>query len=157
GVEVVAGTVERVEHRHRVAGAPEGLVGGRVIGAGYPHSPAAGLPRVVLVLPGLAPGLARRRNRELAPQQLSGCRIERGDVVAYTGIAAGGADDDLVLDRQRRGGNAHLRLVGRHVGFPGDLAGLLVGRDNARRRAGARDDKIAPQRRAAVVVRFLLL
>jgi hypothetical protein len=36
GVEIVAGTVVRIEHRHRVAGAPDGLVGLHVIGAGDP-------------------------------------------------------------------------------------------------------------------------
>jgi hypothetical protein len=33
GVEVVAGAVGRVDHRHRIAGAPNGLVGAGVIGA----------------------------------------------------------------------------------------------------------------------------
>src|SRR5882757_4424592 len=52
GVEVVAGTVEGIIHGHRIAGAPQHLVGGDIVGAGHPHGAAAGLPSVVGVLPG---------------------------------------------------------------------------------------------------------
>ena len=77
GVEVVARPIGRVEHRHRIAGAPDGLVGRRIVGAGHPDGAAAGLPGVVLVLPGLAAGLAGRRDGVLAPEQLAGRGIER--------------------------------------------------------------------------------
>src|SRR5437667_8256751 len=40
--------------------------------------------------------------------------------------------------------------------LPHDLAGLLVGRDHAGVDGGDRDDKIAPQRDAAVAVELLL-
>ncbi len=43
------------------------------------------------------------------------------------------------------------------VGLPDDLAGLLVGRDHARRLVGDRDDEIAPERDAAVGFLPLLL
>ena len=100
GVEIVARPVGRIEHRHRIAGAPDHLVGGEIVGAGHPHGAAAGLPGVVLVLPGLAAGLAGRRNHIFAPDELAGRGIERRDEVAHAAVAAGGADDDLVLDRQ---------------------------------------------------------
>ena len=102
-----------------------------VVGAGDPHGAAAGLPGVVLVLPGLAAGFAGRRNHVFAPHQLAGRGVERGDPVAHAAVAAGGADDDLVLDGERRRGELQVGLVVA-VGLPDDLAGLLVGRDDAR-------------------------
>src|SRR5260370_27002312 len=72
GEEVVAGPVGWVEHRHRIAGTPDGLVGVWIIGAGHPDGAAAGLPGVVPVLPGLTAGLARRRDRVLLPQPPAG-------------------------------------------------------------------------------------
>ena len=155
GVEVVARPVGRVEHRHRVAGAPDRLVGLRIIGPGDPHGAAAGLPGVVLVLPGLAAGLAGRRHRVMAPQHLAGRGVEPGHPVAHAVVATGGADDDLVLDRERRGGQRDLRRVG-EAGFPHDAAVILVGRDDARRVLGGSDDEIAPQRGAAIAVLRLL-
>src|SRR5258708_11725330 len=44
----------------RSAGAPQHLVGGDIVGARHPHGGAAGLPGVVIVLPGLGTGLAGR-------------------------------------------------------------------------------------------------
>src|SRR5207302_3398182 len=98
GIAGVRWPVERVEHWHRVAGAPDRLVGFRIIGAGHPDRAAAGLPGVGVALPGLAAGLAGRRDREFAPEELAGCGIEPGDPVAYALIAISRADDDLVLD-----------------------------------------------------------
>src|SRR5580704_2219491 len=60
GEEVVAGPIGRVIHRDGVAGAPDRLIGGCVVGAGDPHGAAARLPGIVLVLPSLAAKLARR-------------------------------------------------------------------------------------------------
>ncbi len=131
------------------------LVGG-IVRPGHPHRAAADLPGVVLVLPGLAAGLARRRDDVFAPFELAGRRVERGDPVAHAAVAAGRADDDLVLHRERRGGELHVRLVV-EVGLPHDLAGFLVGADDARRVARRGDDEIAPQRSAAVRQRHLLL
>src|SRR5258707_633754 len=98
-LEFVARTIERVEHGHGLARAPKRLVGRRIVGAGDPYSGAAGLPSVGIAFPGFAAGLARRRDRELAPQQLSGRRVERRHVVAHAAVAARSAHDDLVLDR----------------------------------------------------------
>src|SRR5580704_9713178 len=60
GEEVVAGPVGGVVFRRRIAGAPIGDVGRGIVGAGDIERAAAGLPGIVLVLPGLAAGLARR-------------------------------------------------------------------------------------------------
>src|SRR5260370_8096625 len=139
--------MERIEHRHRVARSPEGLVGGGIVGARYPHRAAASLPRIVVALPGFAAGLAGCRYRELAPQALAGRGIEPGDPVAHALIAIGGADDDLVLDGKRRCREGHVRRV-RERGFPDHLPGFLVGRDDAWRvaeAAGTRDAEVAPQ------------
>src|SRR5262249_57907202 len=141
----------------RVAGAPDRLVGGGVVGAGHPDGAAAGLPGIVVALPGLAAGLARRRDRELAPQELAGLGVEPGHPIAHALVAVGGPDDDLVLDGERRRRERHVRRV-RERGFPHHLAAVLVSRDDAGRRdAGARDDEIAPQRGAATAQLALLL
>src|SRR5262249_59312031 len=122
GVEVVAGPIGGVEHRHRIAGAPDHLVTGDVVGAGHPHGAAAGLPGVVLVLPGFAARLARCRHHVFAPQQLAGRGIERGDEVAHAAVATGGTDDDLVLDRERRCGELQVGLAVADVRLPDALA-----------------------------------
>src|SRR5438552_2394480 len=44
GVEVVARPIERIEHRHRIAGTPDSLVGVGVVGPGDPHGGTTGLP-----------------------------------------------------------------------------------------------------------------
>src|SRR5262252_9653523 len=46
GEQIVAGPDPRVQLRHRIADAPERLVGLGVIGSGYPEGAAAGLPCV---------------------------------------------------------------------------------------------------------------
>src|SRR6266851_1461308 len=51
-IEVVAWPIGGIEHRDRVAGAPNGLVGVGVIGSGYPHGGPAGLPGIGAALPG---------------------------------------------------------------------------------------------------------
>src|SRR5262249_36433383 len=121
-----------------------------------PNRGAADLPGVVLVLPGFAAGLARRRDHVFAPQKLAGLTVEPGDPVAHAAVAAGGAHDDLVLDRQRRGGELHVRLVVQ-IGLPHHLAVVLVGGDDAGGIVGGGDDEVAPQGCAAVRQRQLLL
>src|SRR6202040_3698907 len=140
-----------------IAGPPERLVGGRIVGAGHPDGAAARLPRIGVALPGLAAGLTRRWNGELAPKAFAGGGIECADPVAYALVAVGGPDDELVLDGERRRRECHVRRI-REGGFPHHLAGLLVGgNDPWRRDAGARDDEIAPQGGAAVAKLAFLL
>src|SRR5258708_29221639 len=111
GVEVVARSMERIEHRHRVASAPDGLIGSAIVGAGHPHSTASGLPRIGVALPGLAAGLAGGWDGELAPEAFAGGGIEPSTPVAYALVAIGGADDDLVLDGERRRREGHVRRI----------------------------------------------
>src|SRR6516225_8889432 len=63
-------------------------------------------------------------------------RVERGDEIAYSAVAARGADDDLIVDGERRGCDPCVGLAEHHVRFPHDLAGLLVSRHDPRRRIG---------------------
>ena len=156
GVEVVTRAIGRVEHGHRIAGAPDGLVGQDVIGARHPHGAAAGLPCVVLVLPGFAARLAGGRNDEFLPGDLAGLCIKAGDPVTRSTIATRCPHDNLVADGQRRSGQLQIRLVV-HVGFPDDLARVLVGRNDAGRAVGDRDHQIAPKRGAAIGQRQLFL
>src|ERR1700730_12437240 len=125
-VEVVAGAVGGIEHRNRIAGAPDHLVRGDVVGPGHPHGAAAGLPGVVLVLPGFAAGLAGRRDRVFAPFELAGLGVEPGDIIAHAAIAAGRPDDDLVLDGERRRRDLHVRLLVGQVGLPDNLGAVPV-------------------------------
>src|SRR5439155_12780442 len=88
GVEIVARPIGAVVFRRWIAGAPIRSVGPRIVGAGDVERAAAGLPRVVPVLPGLVPGLARTRNGVEAPQLIAGLGIERDQPVAHALVAA---------------------------------------------------------------------
>src|SRR5215831_20922706 len=63
GVEIVARTVAGIISRNGIAGTPIGQVRRRIISAGAEERAAAGLPGVVIVLPGFAAGFAGCRNR----------------------------------------------------------------------------------------------
>src|SRR5207302_2272370 len=141
GVEVVAGTIRRVVFRRRVAGAPIGDVGVGIVGAGDIEGAAAGLPGVVLVLPGLVPKLAGAGDSVKPPLFVAGLGIERDQPIADATIAARGADEDRVLERKRRGVERKVGLV-TEVLVPDDLASFLVGRDHAAVAAGHRDDEV---------------
>ena len=154
-IEIVARAARRVVTGHRIAGSPIGEIVGRIIGAGDVEGATARLPGIVLVLPGLAAGLARRRDRIGLPQRIAGLGVERGDPVAQAAVAAGGADHDRILERERGGGQLQVRLVAQ-VLVPHHLAGLLVGRDHAPVIGGDRDHQVAPQRDAAIAVEPLL-
>src|SRR5205085_9983353 len=126
------------------------LVGGGIIGAGHPDGTAAGLPSVVVPLPGLAARLARRRYGELSPDQLAGRGIESADPVADTLIAVRRSDHDLVLDRERRQRERHVRCI-RKCRLPYHFAGVLIRRDDpGGGYCGRRDDEVPPQRGATV-------
>src|SRR5262249_24752181 len=155
GIEVVARSVGRIVFRRRVAGAPIGRVGAGIVGAGDVEGAAAGLPGIVLVLPGLAAGLVGRRNGEGLPEHIAGPGVERDQPVTHARVAARGADDDLVGKRKGSRVERQVGLIAQ-VPVPDDLAGLLVGRDDAAVMAGDGDDEIAPQRDAAIAVDLLL-
>ena len=75
--------------------------------------------------------------------------LDRGATVADARAARGRADEDLVADDERRDGHAQVRLV-HDVGFPDDLAALLVGGDDARGLVGDGDDVVAEKGGAAI-------
>src|SRR5262249_56758472 len=131
----------------RVASAPIGDVVLRIIGAGHVERAAAGLPGVLLVLPGLAAGLAGGGDHERLPLLLAGLGIEASEPVADAVVAARGADHDRILERKRRGREFEVGLVAVLL-VPDDLTGLGVGCDDAPVIAGDRDHQIAPQRDA---------
>src|SRR5256714_1902401 len=140
GEQVVAGTIGGVVARRRIAGAPVREVARRIVGAGDVERAAAGAPRLGLVLPGLAAGLARRRNDEGLPLHVAGLRIERGEPVAHAIVAARGADQDGVFGDERGSGEFEIGLVADLL-VPHDFARLLVGGDHAAVVAGDRDDQ----------------
>src|SRR5262245_14721307 len=141
--------------RRRVPRAPIGEVGLRIVGAGHVERAAAGLPGVLLVLPGLAARLAGGGDDEGLPLLLASLGIEACEPVAHPVVAAGGADHDRVLEGERRSREFEVGLVAMLL-VPDDLAGLGIGRDDAPVIAGDRDHEIAPQRNAAIAVRPLL-
>src|SRR5262245_36330817 len=151
GVEVVAGARLGIVLRHRIACAPDGESGRGVVGAGLPQPAATGLPGVVLVLPGLAAGLARLRDRIPAPELVAGARIERGHPAAGAAVTGAVGDEHFSLDRHRRGRKPF--LVAELVGLgdflvPDDLARITVERDHAAVRQVA-DHQVFPERNAA--------
>ena len=133
-VEVVAEARAAVPVGRGVAGAEVDEVRLRVVRAAVPHAGAARLPRVAG--PRLVAGLALAGDRVEAPDLPAVFRVERRDVPANAEIAAGHADDDLVLDddgRVRDGvflGDLLAELRGGDV--PDDLARLRVDRDQMR-------------------------
>ena len=146
GVEVVARTRVGIVLRHRVAGAPDGELGVRIIRAGLPQAAAAGLPGVVLVLPGLAAGLAGLRNRIPAPQLVAGLGVERRDPAARPRVARAVGDDHLAFDGDRRGGKPLLAAEFVDAGdllVPDDFAGVAVECDHAAVRQHA-DHQVFP-------------
>ncbi len=151
GVKVVARTIARIVGRNRIARTPIGQIGRRIISAGAEERAAAGLPGIVVVFPGFAAGFAGRWDGKGLPFRLAGLGIERCQPVAQAAVAAGAADHDRILERERRGGEFEVRLV-EQVLVPHDLVGLLVGRDDAARVAGHRNDEIAPERDAAIAI-----
>src|SRR3982074_1604673 len=94
GVEVVARTSLGIIERIRVAGAPDGELGCRVVGAGLPQSAAAGFPGVGLVPPSiraLSPGLGQGVT---AATLVAGLDVERRDPAARGPIARAIRHDD---------------------------------------------------------------
>src|SRR6202043_3025768 len=100
---IVAWACLRIHLRYRIAGAPDGETGRRIVGAGLPDAAAAGLPGICLVLPGFAARLARLGYHIPAPQLVAGLGVERREPAAGEPVAGAVGDDDLALDNERRG------------------------------------------------------
>src|SRR5205085_1356420 len=107
-VEVVPLARVAVPVRARVAGAPVDQPQRRIVGAGQPRRAAAVHPAVAG--PAFAARFAGRWYRPEAPRQFSGLRVVGVEEAADAGLAAADADDHLVVDDQRRGGD---RVAGR--------------------------------------------
>src|SRR5262249_61802553 len=103
-VEVVAGAIVAVVIRIGIAGAVVQQVEIRIVAAGHPRGRAASRS-VLRVWPRLAGGLAWIRNRVEPPDARACRRVVGVDVAAARKIAAGDADDDLVPDDERSGGD----------------------------------------------------
>src|SRR6185503_19574069 len=133
--------------------------GRRVVGPGLPESGAAGLPRVVLVLPRFAARITRLRNRVPAPQLLAGARLERGDPAACLSVAGAVGDDHLAVGGNRRREESFaapefVRLRDHLV--PDDFTGVAVDRNHAAV-GDVGDDEILPQGDAACPRRVALV
>ena len=150
-VQIVAGTRLRIVDRHRVARAPDRELRRRIVRAGLPEATAAGLPRVVLVLPGLAARIARLRHDVPAPELLARTRVERRDPSAGLRVAGSVGHDHFAVGGDRRRVESFLaaEFVGRrHHLVPHDLAGVAVRRNHtAVGQIG--DHEILPERDAA--------
>src|SRR6266704_888404 len=105
---------------------------------------------VLVVLPGVVTRLALASNREGAPCFFLGRKIGRRYPAADSVLRAGNAGDRHVLHDQRRPGNDFAFIGISDLTLPGDLAVLLVGRDQPAIKR-VRDDQVAPQGDAAVV------
>ena len=148
GVEVVARARLRIVNRHRIAGAPDGELRRRVVGAGLPQAAASGLPGVVGILPGFAARIARLRHDVPAPELLARSRIERRDPAARLGVAGAVGDNHLAVGGDRRRIEAfHVaEFVGRrHLLVPHDFAGVAVDRNHAAV-GQIGDDQVFPER-----------
>ena len=145
-VEIVARPLI-AEPGRGVAGAPVDRIGVGIVVAGHPGGCAAGLPGVGF-LPGLAAGLAGRRNGEGLPCGLAGFGVERCDKAAHAELAAGDADQHFALHDQRGHGHVIAGLPVLDLGFPGNLAGFRVERDE-RRVERRKIDLVAVERHAA--------
>src|ERR1700730_1326724 len=124
--KIVAGAL--VAHpRPAIAGAPDGGLSLRIVGAGNPHRPAVGLPLVAFG-PSLAPGRTRRRHRVGLPHGLPGLGIERRDKSAYAEFAARDANYYLAVGDERRQRHVIPGCVVLNLGGPRLLAGFGIER-----------------------------
>src|SRR5258705_1869337 len=133
GVEVVTGSRLRIVDWDRVAGAPNGELRRRIAGAGLPEPPAAGLPGVVLVLPGFAAGIARLRHDVPAPELGARSRVERRDPAARLRVAGAIGDNHLAVSGDRRRIESFLAaefVGGRHLLVPDDLPAVAIDRNH---------------------------
>src|SRR5262249_4243125 len=128
---VVAGPVFGVVIRAGVADALVDGVGVLVVGGRHPDRPAAVLPVVLAILPGLMAGLAHAWNRVRAPRLLAGVEVGGVDPAADAEFAPGRSDDGEIADDQRRHRHrfAHSRLS--CLAFPYLFAGGAVEGEDA--------------------------
>src|SRR5262249_32151925 len=94
-----------------IADAPIEQIQFGIVGTGHPGGAAAVFPTVTG--PGFMAFFAGTGNGPEAPGAVTGRDVESGQVAAVRGIPAGDADDDFILDEERRTGDiaAALALV----------------------------------------------
>ena len=110
-VEIVAGTHITVVIRTGISYAPVGQIGFRIVGAGGPYGAAPVFPRII---PPAGFSRVTRSSGGIEPPLFLTCvRIVGCNEAADPIFPSGNADDDFVLDDQRR--NRH-RVAGRCAG-----------------------------------------
>jgi hypothetical protein len=149
GIQVVAEAAVAVGIGIGIAGAPISEVQVGIVGAGVPDGSAAGLPGVAG--PGFVAGLPGSGDTVEAPDLLPGFDVEGGEEIAHAGVAAGGADDDFILDHQRRVGDDVTFGCGwlGDLRVPDDLAGFGVDGEQMRIK-GAHEEGVAEDGESAV-------
>ena len=158
GEEVVARPVGRIVFRHRIADAPDRLVGRRDRRCRSPRARRRRSARRSVLsfqvsLPG-SPGAGMVNLRQTSlPVAASSAAIQSRSPVEPP------AAPMMILSLIASGAaaQAHAGRVEHDVRLPHDLAGVLVGGDDARRPVGDRDHEIAPQGDAAIGDLALLL
>src|SRR5271169_27512 len=121
GVQIVARAILGVEHGGRLTRAPIHQICGCIICTGIPEGAAAGLPRVVVVCPGLVTGFTRRRDRVGTPQYLTGFGVDCHQPASPAYISTGSRYDYHVLNDERRT-REHIRVSNLIILVPKDLA-----------------------------------
>src|SRR5439155_12912365 len=94
-IEIVARPLIRVPVRTGIADSPIHQIQIGIVRSGQPDRRTTVLP--VVALPRLVARLVRARNRVEAPGFATGLRVICGDEAANSVLAAGDADDNLVL------------------------------------------------------------
>src|SRR5262249_52223856 len=102
GVKIVAGPRVSIPIRPRIASAPVKQIQFWVIRTCEPRRACACLPTVAA--PGFAPRFFRPGNRPATPGKFSGLRVISVEESANARFASADANDDLSINRQRRGG-----------------------------------------------------
>ena len=147
-VEIVAGPRLR-RPRRRIPDSPIGEIELWVIGSGDPARPAADLPGIVVLRPGLVALLAARGNRVAAPQLLAGLGVPAVDEAADAELGARYAGDQHAVGDLRRHRHRIAVLPFCCLRLPDLLAGFHVEREHVSVEGGAID--LAVEDRRALV------
>ena len=144
GEQVVPLAELAAEHRHRVAGREVDHPQVGIDGADQPHAPAAELPGIVVLRPGVVAELAGTRDDEEGPLDRAGRGVEGQHPPLSADVAVGEADEHLAARVHRRGRH---RLAPRpHLapdpGRPDELAGILVECDDLRAARAEEDEAV---------------
>ena len=154
-VEIRARALPGVEHRCRIGHRHIDFGAVEVDRQRTPHGTAAHR-RVGSVLPGLEAGFAGSRHGVEAPHRRAVGQAERTDPALDGVLAAGRADDDEVIDDQRRHREDLAGSRQRHLPGPQQMAVARIERQQIAV-VGAAHDVAVPDRHAAIVRPLLLV